>query len=762
MTDAPQPAPVDLTNCDREPIHIPGSIQPHGALLAMVEPALQIVQASANTEALLGRPPEALLGQPLGALLAPADIELLRRDILPRLAEATPRYLPAMQVGGAWFEPTVHRYDGLLILELEQQPAVRQAPTDIYTATRDILAALNAAPDLRSFCQIAAEQVRAFTGFDRVMIYRFREDDSGAVLAEAYRPDLESFLGLHYPASDIPRQARALYLKSWLRMKPDNDAQPVPLVPQINPATGAPLDLSHTTIRSMSPIHSEYLRNMGVRSTMSISIIHDGRLWGLVACHHYAGPKYIAHEPRAACELLAHMISVQIKAKQDAEQHGYMLQLASVQAQLVAQMAEAEHYRLGLTQGQPNLLGWIEAGGVAVCADGAVERLGYTPSEAQIQALVRWLISLDGDPVFATHALPARYPPAQAFADVASGLMAVRLSAYQPEYILWFRPEYRHTVSWAGDPTKPVAVGPLGTRLTPRTSFALWQQEVAGTSAPWQPFEREAAGQLRRAILELVIRRTSELAQLNAELERSNQELDSFAYIASHDLKEPLRGIHNYSHFLLEDYSDKIDEEGQQKLNTLIRLTQRMETLIDSLLHYSRVGRLDLAFAMVDLNQELEEIVLLLGQRIRERGAEIQIPRPLPTIYADRARVGEVFSNLISNAIKYNDKEIPIVRVDARRVTLRDESGAPAEGYIFSVSDNGIGIAENHHEAIFRIFKRLHGRGEYGGGVGAGLTIARKIIERHGGKIWITSQPGGGTTFSFTLGPGTIDDQQTP
>ncbi len=241
------------------------------------------------------------------------------------------------------------------------------------------------------------------------------------------------------------------------------------------------------------------------------------------------------------------------------------------------------------------------------------------------------------------------------------------------------------------------------------------------------------------------------LTALNAELERSNGELDDFAYIASHDLKEPLRGIHNYAAFLIEDYAERIDDEGRQKLETLGKLARRMDGLIDSLLYYSRVGRTDLAYGEVSLQEVLEEVVESLQVSIEERGAEVRIPRELPVVYCDRARVGEIFRNLVTNALKYNDKAEKWIEVGFR-APGEDPGERGAGSYVYTVRDNGIGIREKNLDSIFRIFKRLHGRDKYGGGTGAGLTIVKKIVERHGGEIWVTSTPGEGTTFHFTLG----------
>jgi signal transduction histidine kinase len=253
---------------------------------------------------------------------------------------------------------------------------------------------------------------------------------------------------------------------------------------------------------------------------------------------------------------------------------------------------------------------------------------------------------------------------------------------------------------------------------------------------------QEAKEDLERRVDE----RTRELAQRNAELQQSNKELDDFAYIASHDLKEPLRGIHNFSNFLLEDYGDKLDGEGRSKLETLMRLSRRMETLIDSLLQFSRLGRVDLAMDRVDLNEIVAEVLDSLAITLQAEGVEVRLPQPLPKVRADRARVGEIFSNLIVNAVKYNDKPQKRVEIGTTNGS-RSGAGPP----VFYVRDNGIGIPEKHQEAVFRIFKRLHSRDKFGGGTGAGLTIVKKIVERHHGRIWLESSPGKGTTFYFTL-----------
>jgi len=300
-------------------------------------------------------------------------------------------------------------------------------------------------------------------------------------------------------------------------------------------------------------------------------------------------------------------------------------------------------------------------------------------------------------------------------------------------------------VKWSGNPEKSVIADESGLRLLPRKSFDLWQQIKEGHSLPWLGCEIETVEEFREAIVNLILRNVNALAQMNAKLERSNSELDAFAHIASHDLKEPLRGLHNYASFLMEDYADKLDADGVNKLQTMVRLTQRMEDLINSLLHFSRVGRVDLSMGDVDLNDVLAQVIDMLSVRIQEIRIALRIPRRLPTLWCDRVHVAEVFNNLITNAFKYNDKADKWIEVG-----YVDE---PHQPITFYVRDNGIGIQEKHLDTIFLIFKRLHGRDEFGGGTGSGLTIVKKIVERHGGRIWVESVYGEGTTFYFTLSP---------
>ncbi|MFN6537192.1 MAG: ATP-binding protein [Nostoc sp. EkiNYC01] len=741
------PFEVDLSNCDREPIHIPGSIQPHGVLLALKEPELTILQCSNNTYSLFGISPEQLLNQPLSNFLESEQINFLQDCLSQQDLQIVNPLEFTIKSGdkNLHYDAIIHRSSQILVLELE--PTFLEKSNvffKFYHLLKQAISKLQVASGVIELSQILAQEVKKMTGFERVMVYRFDEDWNGIVIAEQKPEYLTSYLGLHYPASDIPVQARQLYSQNWLRLIPNADYQPAAILPLNNPLTGQPLDLSQSVLRSVSPLHIEYMHNMGVTASMSISIMKNQKLWGLIACHHQS-PKYVSYEIRHACEFLGQITSVELSAKEENEDTELKIQLKSVHSKLVEFMSAENNFLEGLIYHQPNLLNLVNAEGAVVSFDKEYFAVGNTPEKPDIQNLIEWIYQNVQEEIFYTDSLSQIYPEGEKFGDVASGLMALSFSKIHRNYVLWFRPEVVRTVNWGGNPNKPVEVTGNGSlRLSPRKSFESWKETVRLKSLSWKPYEVSAALELRSAIIGVVLRKADELAQLNIELERRNNELDAFAYIASHDLKEPLRGIHNYSNFLIEDYGEIIDEEGRHKLRTLIRLTQRMEDLIDSLLHFSRLGRIDLSMQDTDINIIVQRNLDLLSARIEEMGVEIRIPRPLPTVYCDRVQVGEVFNNLIANAIKYNDKPEKWIEIGY----VQAASTAPVTFY---VRDNGIGIREKHFEAIFRIFKRLHGPSKYGGGTGAGLTITKKIVERHGGKIWVESTYGEGSTFYFTL-----------
>ncbi|MEC4804718.1 MAG: ATP-binding protein [Jaaginema sp. PMC 1079.18] len=751
---------VDLTNCDREPIHIPGAIQPHGALLVL-QPDLTIVQVSANITSMVGRSPEDLLNQPLATWLSTEQVTSIQTCLQADFEYVNPLHIrlhgdPKNTPHPLDFDGIVHQFQDNIILELEpKQDGETQNFFGFYRQIKSGLTRIQKADTVLKMSQAVVAEIQRLTGFERVMVYRFDRVGAGQVIAEVVADRLNPYLDLCYPPSDIPQQARHLYQLNWLRIIPDSTYQPVPLIPTVNPVTQQPTDLSLSVLRSVSPIHLEYLHNMGVTASLSISLIANNTLWGLIACHH-SQPQFIPYSIRTACEFLGQAMSLELRTKEANEDLDYKIKLQSVQSQFVESLPYAESLVEGLTVSPENLLALVSAQGAAIVVGERIILVGDTPSQTQVQQLVAWSEQENLDNIFYTHALSDLYLPGAEFAKVASGIIALTISRTQQTYILWFRPEIVQTVKWGGNPNKPVEVNDDGAlRLSPRKSFEMWQETVRGRSLPWKTVEIEAVTELRSAIISIVLRHADELAAINLELQRSNTELDAFAYVASHDLKEPLRGIHNYSSFLLEDYGEIMDADGISKLHTLIRLTQRMEDLINSLLHYSRLGRVELRLEPINLEQIVQQGIETVKISYTEPIA-FKIPRPLPMIQGDYTQILELFTNLFSNAIKYNDNldkwvEIGYLGFEDAPPFITSGTSEQPPPLVFYVKDNGIGIRRKHLELVFRIFKRLHGPNQYGGGTGAGLTIVKKIVERHGGEIWLDSTVGEGSTFYFTI-----------
>ncbi|WCM26893.1 GAF domain-containing protein [Sphingomonas sp. QA11] len=497
---------VDLTNCDREPIHILGSIQPIGFLLALTADWI-VARASANTADFIGRTPQEVIGQPLRDLFPARTVhELRNRTAMLRGPDAVERLFDCPVVEGApTFDIAVHFSGSQIVIEAEPASGEHGDATGMV---RSMISRLDQAPDSMSFFREGARQVRALIGFDRVMVYRFAPDDSGEVVAEACKPGIGKFLGLRYPASDIPVQARALYKRNLLRVITDVNAVPVPIVPALD-EVGKPLDLSLSVLRSVSPIHIEYLRNMGVGASMSISIIVDGRLWGLFACHHYSAhcPSF---ERRSVSELFAQMFSMRLESRERQETVEFERRARDISDQLLGAVASDETLLKDPDWLGDILTNAIPADGVGVWISGNYAFSGTTPPAEAFRKIIRALNGTAAGKVFATDRIASIMPGAEAFASAAAGMLAIPISRAPRDYVVLFRSELIRSVRWAGDPHKPVDYGPNGPRLTPRESFAEWKELVEGRSQPFTGSELRVAETLRATLIEVVLRLADE------------------------------------------------------------------------------------------------------------------------------------------------------------------------------------------------------------------------------------------------------------
>ena len=501
---------VDLTNCDREPIHIPGSIQPHGVLIALDGAMITVLRHSVNAAEVMGWVGD-INGRTLEALLGPQVTHDLRNGLANAGNGTRAALLPDMALGDRRFDVAVHRFKGSVIVEFEPSSPSAEPPLQLARAMISRISRINS---IDTLVQQAARQIRASLGYDRVMIYQFERDGAGKVVSEAKRADLESFLGQYFPASDIPQQARALYLKNTIRIISSSRYQAVPVEPVLD-LSGEPLDLSFAHLRSVSPIHLEYLRNMGVGASMSISIVVDGELWGLIACHHYAA-RTLNMPLRVAAEMFGEFFSLHLGALIQRRR----LDTASLARTKLDQMLKRSNeldVESFLRDSMPDFLNLIPADGYGLLIDGQWTGQGTTPSPTDIPLLANFISSVADGRVWATHSLTRQFPEAERYYQVAAGVLAVPLSQLPRDYLLFFRKELVQTLDWAGDPNKSYETGPMGDRLTPRKSFAIWKQSVHRQSQPWTEQDREIAEAARVALVEIVLRHNELLAEERAK-----------------------------------------------------------------------------------------------------------------------------------------------------------------------------------------------------------------------------------------------------
>lgn len=724
---------VDLTNCDREPIHIPGAIQPHGVLLALREPGLIATQASANISSLLGHEAMRVLGKPLSSVLAADSAEIVRQAAEQKnLSELNPLRLI---VGGRACDGVLHRHQGVLILEIEPRRAADAERT--HHPLRRAMTRLQSATTLKELYEAAAQEVRRLTHFERVMLYRFDDQGHGSVEAEAKSDTLDSYLGLHYPASDIPRQARELYLRNSIRIIPDARYTPADLVPALRPDTGGPLDLSFSVLRSVSPVHLEYLANMGVRASLSISLVVRGRLWGLVSCINHSGPHHVPYEIRSDCELLGRMMSMLVTAFEDRETaSGRERRLPTLN--LLAEAMHAGDDALAALLTRPaELFALLGIEGAAVVNDD-VSIAGHVPPPEAIRELSNWLEQAHEGGVFVTDSLAKIIPSLSAIKDSASGVVSFALPGMRPRRFLGFRPEVLRTVDWGGDPRKPVQQD-AGMRLHPRRSFALWREQVRLHSALWATGDREAAEELRRVVVEVDLEK-----QVRRE-QRAVKVRDDLIAVVSHDLKNPLNVIQIQA-ALLRNVAGMESDEHASRLHAIVERIQRSVTRMDALIHdlldlaKIEAGRFVLQRHVEPVHEMLEEALLILSPLADAKGVVLREEvKPGVKVLADRERVYQVLSNLVGNAIKFTPA--------GGRVVLRAD--ADSGQALFAVTDTGPGLAPEQLPQVFNRYWQASKAGREGSGLG--LYIAKGIVEAHGGKIWAERADEGGSAFKFTL-----------
>ena len=772
---------VSLDNCHKEPIHIPGSIQSHGYLLVVDPNSLNIQYLSENFASLLGKIPSELINANIAEFLDAEFVEQVKKH-----SDAVDFYTinplqAQIKIGReAQHEMTavLSRNNIYLLIELEQSlNSGRKHFDSMSHLMKQSLPLIVEAKELDSSFKAAVDEIRNLTGFDRVMLYKFDHEYNGQVVAEAKKQSLNSFLHQHFPESDIPKQARELYVRNPIRLLADVDAQVSRLYP-----LDKPVDLSSCILRSVSPIHCQYLRNMGVKASMSISVIIAGKLWGLIACHHYS-IHVVPFEVREVAQYMSLMMSSMISLKTQSVDNLQTARAKSISAKISEHMSDEVFFVDGLRKDIPMLLEMLDATGVAWRLEKKIECHGETPTKKAIDALFKWIMNEEKaeQSIYYTHNLPVENPEFTSIGATASGVLFLPLSVSDNLFIMWFRKELIQTKNWGGKPEKVIEFLDDGShRLMPRSSFRLWQENVRNKSEPWKETEISCALKFRNTLVNYVLEKSERLKKLNLILEEkvkkrthdleaeaskravaqnalivalkkaeeSNRELERFAFVASHDLQEPLRKIQMFAGRIQLSGND-LQDKNTSYLKRIVESANRMQDLIKGVLSFSRINRKNEVFDFFDGSAVIDEILNDLELLIVDKKAKIEIIG-IAQLFGDRQQIQRLLQNLLLNALKFVRPEVP----PHIKVKLEEQTST----YItLSVTDNGIGFNNEFKERIFNLFERLHPKKTYEG-TGLGLAICRKIVERHHGKIWAESIEGKGTSFYFTLPLQKTDD----
>ena len=721
---------ADLTNCDREPVHFVGAVQAEGALLVVEPSDATVIASSENLGARLGRevPPfpcrlEAVLPEHAAELREMAGHTTHQHVLLSDVI-----HTPGGRFQAVYHE---HREYGFVELVPEGTMSVPEYREKLRTLRR-FCARIMQATTFDQALDLTAEAGRALTGFARVKVYEFQRDWSGKVVAESKADHMPSYKGLLFPDSDIPQQARFLMKMVPYRGIASVDDDTSPVTPSRTPAK-EPFDLSWSVLRSVSSMHTLYLRNMEVAASFSASLVSRGELWGLIACHHDE-PGFLPFDLWGAMQDLAEALMAKLEQVRSIDEAALLTELRSIEEQVADVVRSKGSVERSVADVLPHLRTFLKADGFALQYGPNLYTEGEVPPDDLIQQLLDWATQKVPGATFLTNKLAEQWPAASAFKDVACGVLIEPVSLHRVCHLIWFRAPVTKTARWAGNPTKTLTRAEAdGTAtLLPRNSFAVWAEQHADESEPWTAAEVSAAREILKNVLDIVA------SQL--QLTRSNANLETFAYAAAHDLKTPLRHIGIVLDMLrtgeLED-----EAETMKMVDLAAASSERLQGLVESLLKYLALQSKKVEMTDVDLDDVMSEVTRLLEPALAEATATIGVDT-LPTVKGNRALLSTLLMNLVGNAIKY--------REPSRALHISVHGLNLPHRYELAVADNGQGVPAEHAKSIFEPLKRLH-RYQDVPGTGLGLAVCQRIAELHHGTIALDTNHEPGARFVVRL-----------
>jgi light-regulated signal transduction histidine kinase (bacteriophytochrome)/ActR/RegA family two-component response regulator len=739
---------VAFSSCDQEPIHIPGAIQPHGALVAAIAASGVISHASANLAAIAGVPPPQALGAPLHTLIGHA-VWLTLRGLEPGAPACTRRIEGA---DGQALHLSAHRSGDHLCVELEPAlppapPSLPLLPTLPLLIVQPVLDSFRAANTQQDLCDRAVHGLRQMTGYDRVMAYRFIDDGHGhdghgEVIAEARDETLPAYLGLRYPASDIPAQARRQYLRQPIGMIADSSYVPVPLVTAAGLDDGAPLDLTQARLRSVSPVHRHYMRNMGTAASLTVALVCEDNLWGMLVCHH-ATPRIAEPELRAAADLVGRVVSLLLAGLRSVETLAQRQSRTVALRSVVAGLSAATPLPEALAAIEPALLQVVGATGALVRLGSGLLGFGQVPPHPLDAHLLAVLNETAPDDLFALDDLCLHHPECAACAPQAAGALLARLTPGREDAILWLRPEQAMLFTWGGNPAEHATQEPASGHISPRTSFAAWRQEVRGRSRPWTDADRELAHEVAQALTLEIAQRTRAALEREQAASRAKS-----AYLAgmSHELRTPLNGILGYAQLLSSEGGLNPVQAG--RVGAMMSAGTHLLHIIGRVLELAQIEADRPVFnpAAFDIRAVAAECLDLVRPMAAAKrlSLTLQTDAAVPQqMITDPTRFRQILLNLLGNAVKFTL---------AGGVALNLRIAADGESLRADVIDSGPGIDVAKRHRLFQAFQQLGPLDQAkGDGAGLGLAITARLVALLGGCLGHKENPAGGSIFWLEL-----------